>query len=179
MRLARVAGALYLPAFVLGPFSLIFVRATLIVSGDAAATADRLAAHGGLLRAGSVIELYLALTDVALAAAFYVLLRPVSKPLALVAAFLSLTWAVVAAVAVLTNVAALLIVGDAGYLTAFDADQSNASALLFLDLHGYAIAVGFVAFGTHLVILAISFGSRPSFPELWESCSWWRGRAMW
>jgi hypothetical protein len=73
----EVAGALYLPAFVLGPFGLLFVRATLIVSGDAAATADRLAAHGGLLRAGSVIELYLALMDVAWAAAFSVLLRPV------------------------------------------------------------------------------------------------------
>jgi hypothetical protein len=59
--LARLAGAFYLPAFVLGPFSLVFVRATLITPGDPAATADRIAADGWLLRAGSLAELYLAL----------------------------------------------------------------------------------------------------------------------
>jgi hypothetical protein len=37
MRYARVAGALYIPAFLLGLFSLLYVRATLIAPGDAAA----------------------------------------------------------------------------------------------------------------------------------------------
>jgi hypothetical protein len=143
MRLARVAGVLYLPMFVLGPFSLFYVRATLMVPGDAAATADRIAAHDGLLRASSVIELYLALSDVALAALFYLLARPVSRPLALVSAFFRLTWAAVGAIAVLTNVVALLIVR---------AGQPPAAALLSMDLHKYVFAIGFVAFGTHLVI---------------------------
>jgi hypothetical protein len=153
VRLARVAGVLYLPVFVLGPFSLLFVRSRLITSGDAAATADQLTAHGWLLRAGTVTELYLALTDVALAAAFYVLLRRVSRPLALVAAFLRLTWAVIAAFAVLTSVAALMVLSDASYLAVFSADQLDALALLFLNLHEPAIAVGFVAFGSHLMVL--------------------------
>jgi hypothetical protein len=153
VRLARVAGALFLPVLVLGPFSLLFVRARLVVPGDAAATADRIAADGWLLRVGSVIELYLALTDVALAALFYVVLSPVNRPLALVASYFRLSWAVVAAVAVLANMAALRILDDAGYMTAFTADESHAQALLLLDLHEDAIAVGFVAFGVHLLIV--------------------------
>jgi Domain of unknown function (DUF4386) len=154
-RLARVAGALYLPVFALGPFSLLYVRAKLIVPDDAAATADRIAADGWLLRVGSVIELYLALTDVALAAAFYVLFRPAGRTLALVASSLRLTWAVVAATALLTNIAALLVLSDAAYLTAFDADQRATLALLSLDLHDYAHAAGFVAFGAHLSVLGL------------------------
>jgi len=143
VRLARIAGALYLPMFVLGPFGLLYVRATLVVPGDAAATADRIATHDGLLRAGSVIELYLALSDVVLAALFYLLARPVSRPLALVSALFRLTWAAVGAMAVLTNIVALLIVR---------AGQPPAAALLAMDLHKYVFAVGFVAFGAHLVI---------------------------
>lgn len=134
MRLARVAGALYLPLFVLGPFSLVYVRDTV--------TADRLGTHEGLLRAGSVIELYMYLTDIALAALFYLLLRPVNQPLALVAAYLRLTYAAVAMVAVVTNFAAL---------------QDRGDAQLYLDLHKYVLQIGFVAFGAHLVVLGYAF----------------------
>lgn len=152
-RLARIAGALYLPVFVLGPFALLFVRGKLIVPGDAAATADRIADQGWLLRTGSVVELYLALTDIALAALFYVLLRPVSKPLALVSTLLRLTWAVVAAITILTNIAALKMLSGTRDLAAFNADQLQAGALFVLNLHRDAFAIGFVAFGTHLLIL--------------------------
>jgi hypothetical protein len=58
-----------------------------------------------------------------------------------VAAFLRLTWAVVAAIALVTNIAALRLVNDAE------------AALLLLTLHGDVVAVGFVAFGAHLVVL--------------------------
>jgi hypothetical protein len=134
MRLARVTGALYLPLFVLGPFSLVYIRDTV--------TADRLGTHGGLLRAGSVIELYMYLTDIALAALFYLLLRPVNPPLALVAAYLRLAYAAVAMVTVLTNVAAL---------------QDRGDAQLYLDLHRFGLTIGFVAFGAHLVVLGYAF----------------------
>lgn len=150
VRLARVAGALYLPLFVLGPFSLLYVRATVVVPGDAAATADRVAAHTGLLRAGSVVELYMFLTDIALAALFYVLLRPVNMPLALLAAYLRLTYAIVAAVTVLTTIAALHDRGD---------------ALLYLDLHRYGMAIAFVAFGAHVVVLGYLFWTSNLLPR--------------
>jgi len=142
MRLARVAGALYVPLFVLGPFSLVYIRNTV--------TVDRLATHGGLLRAGSVIELYMYLTDVALAALFYLLLRPVNPPLALVAAYLRLAYAAVAMVTVLTNVAAL---------------QHRADGQFYLDLHRYGLDIGFVAFGAHLMVLGYAFWTSNLLPR--------------
>ena len=51
-RLARIAGALYLVNIVLGAFAIGFVRSTLVVSGDAAATAHNIQAHELLYRAG-------------------------------------------------------------------------------------------------------------------------------
>jgi hypothetical protein len=140
-RLSRTAGALYLPVFALGAFSLIYVRDTVFVRDDAAATAARIAEHSGLLRVGSLVELYLALTDVVLAALLYLLFRPGSQPLALVAGLFRFTWAVLAAVALVTNLAALRL-----------ADNPDA-ALLLLSLHDDVAAVGFVAFGAHLAVL--------------------------
>ena len=152
MRYARIAGALYLPLFVLGPFALLYVRETLVVPGDAAATADRITAHGALFRAGSVAELIIPLLDVALALVFYVLLKPVNQPLALLAAFFRLTTAALVLVSASINFAALQVLNDAGHPSAFQADQSHALALLLLDLHQYLLAIGMVAFGLYILI---------------------------
>jgi hypothetical protein len=166
-RLARVAGALYLPVFVLGAFALVVVPAVVVVPDDAAATAGRLADHGWLLRLGSVTEVYLALTDVVLAALFYLLFRPAGRALALVSSLLRLSWAVVAAVAVLTNLAALHAVsGDAGYLAAFTTDQRQAAALALLEAHRLLAAVGFVAFGCHLAVLGVLVRRSRVLPRL-------------
>ena len=145
MNLSRIAGLLYLPPFVLGPFSLLYVRGELLVPDDAAATASRVAEHSGLLRAGSLGEVYLALTDVVLAALFYLLFRPGNRPLALVTALLRFSWAVVASIAVVTNLAALRLAAQG------DTD----GPLLLLNLHEDLLAVGFVAFGAHVALLGV------------------------
>jgi hypothetical protein len=166
-RLARVAGALYLPVFVLGAFALVVVPAVIVVPDDAAATAGRLADHGWVLRLGSVTEVYLALTDVVLAALFYLLFRPASRPLALVSSLLRLSWAVVTIVAVLTNLAALHAVSDdAGYLGAFTTDQRQAAALALLEAHRLLVAAGFVAFGCHLAVLGVLIRRSGILPRL-------------
>ena len=68
---------------VFGLFSEVFVRASLIVPGDAAATADNILASEGLFRVGFVGDAIVLLSDVAIAVLFYVLLGPVSQTLAL------------------------------------------------------------------------------------------------
>jgi hypothetical protein len=152
MRYARVAGALYLPLFLLGPFALLYTRATVIVPGDAAATADRIAAHDGLFRAASVAELIIPLLDIALALVFYVLLKPVNQPISLLAAFFRLASAVMGLVSAFTNFAVLLLLSDAGPSNAVQADQLHALALYLLNLHDYVLAIGLVAFAFHILI---------------------------
>ena len=49
---ARLAGLLYLLSSIPGAFSLLYVPSRIIVTGDAAATADRIRTSGTLLRLG-------------------------------------------------------------------------------------------------------------------------------
>lgn len=141
MRYDRVAGVLYVPLFLLGPFALLYVRNTVVVPGDAAATAERIAVHGGLFRIGSVAELIIPLLDVALALVFYVLLKPVNAPIALLAAFFRLVTAALILASAATNFAAL------------QTAQSPDLALLLLNLHQHLLAIGMVTFGVHLLLL--------------------------
>src|SRR5579863_2376637 len=83
--LARFGGALYLIVIVLGIFQESVVRARIGVSGDAAATARNLHSMDSLWRLGIAAELVLLVSALALAVIFYILLRPVSRDLSLLA----------------------------------------------------------------------------------------------
>ena len=72
--IARVAGLLYLTIIVAGIFAEFFVRASLIVPGDATTTADNIMASEQLFRIGIAGDLIMIMSDVALALIFYILL---------------------------------------------------------------------------------------------------------
>jgi hypothetical protein len=150
---ARVAGVLYLIIIVFGIFGEMFVRSNLIVPGDAAATAGKIMASEGLFRAGFLADSIMFLSDVALAVLLYVLLKPVSKTLSLMAAFFRLAQTAVLALNLLNYYAALLLLNGSGYAEAFKADQLNALSYLFLDLHGHGYDLGLLLFGIHCLLL--------------------------
>jgi hypothetical protein len=87
---ARTGGVLYLIIIVIGIFGEAFIRDRLVVPGDPAATAERIGASEFLWRVGIAGELVLLICAVALVLIFYVLLRPVSRELALLAVFFNL-----------------------------------------------------------------------------------------
>jgi hypothetical protein len=145
---ARVAGVLYLIIIVCGIYSEAYVRASLIVSGDAAATSANILAAEGLFRSGFVADTIMLFSDVAIAIMFYVLLRPVSNSLALIVTVFRLTQAAILGFNLLNYHAALLLLTGPGYMTAFTPDQLNEQAMLFLDMHshGYDLALLFFSF---------------------------------
>ena len=57
-RNARVAGFLYLLLAIAGPIRLMYIPGTLFVAGNAAATANNIAAHQSLFRLGIVSDLF-------------------------------------------------------------------------------------------------------------------------
>src|SRR3954470_22292347 len=87
---ARVAGVLLLLTIVAGFFGEVYVPSRIVVSGNATATANNITASNFLFRLGFASYLVEAACDVTLALIFYVLLRPVQKNLALLAAFFGL-----------------------------------------------------------------------------------------
>jgi len=82
---ARIAGVLFLLTILAGGFGEYYVPSKLIVSTDAAATAKNIIASDSLFRLGFLAYLVEALCDTGLTLVLYVLLRPVSRNLALLA----------------------------------------------------------------------------------------------
>jgi Domain of unknown function (DUF4386) len=144
---ARVAGVLILISFVAGAFGEVYVPSKLMVAADATATAQNIKALDSLFRLGFAGYLVEAVCDVALALIFYVLLKPVSKPLALLAAFFNLMGTATFAAAELFYLAPSLILKGSGYLKTFAPDQLNTLALLSLHLFGTGFAMFTVFYG--------------------------------
>lgn len=150
---ARAAGALYVVLFVCAPFTMLYLPATLVVPGDAAATANNVAASEALVRTGLVVDSVIFLVEMVLPALFYVLLRPVGQVLALVAAFARLAMACVMGVNLLFLVAPLLLMTGSGYAAVLAPAQTHGLVLLFLDVHRYGVLTGQVFFAFHLFFL--------------------------
>ena len=150
---ARVAGLLLLFIVVIAPFSQLYVPSTIIMPGDATATADNIEASGWVLRLGIVSDSLVFLIEIVLCVLLYVLFRPVSRTLSLVAAFARLSMTVVMAVNVLAYFTALLLLSGAAYLTVFGPAQLDALALLSLNAHQYGVYVWEAFFGLDLAVL--------------------------
>jgi len=151
-RYARVGGALYLFIIVAALFGETFVRGRLIVWGDAAATAANILGAETLFRLGLAGEMLTCVCDVALSVILYVLLKPAGRVLALLAAAFRLTFVAIYGVSKLFEVAALVALGSAGDLAAFDPQQLHALAYLSLRVHSYGYGVSLLFFGVCCVL---------------------------
>ncbi len=154
MRLkARIAGVLYLIVIAAGIFAEVFVRGTLIVSGDAVATAGNILASELLFRLGFAADLVSVAAYIGVTAILYELLKPVSRTLSLLGAFCGLAGSAIMAVNMLNHFAPLFFLGGAGYLTAFNAEQLQALARVSLRLHGLGYNISMVFFGFHMLFV--------------------------
>ncbi len=144
---ARLAGALYVVIIVFGIFAEVVVRSRLIADGDPGATAANILESEWLFRMGFAADVIVFLCDVALAIVLYFLLRPVSTTLSMLAAAFRLTQTAIIGLNLLFMFGALLILAEADYLGEFTAGQSEALALLLLDLHQYGYTLGLTFFG--------------------------------
>jgi Domain of unknown function (DUF4386) len=129
---ARIAGLLYLIAMATGLFAEFYVRfpSSLIVIGDAAKTAGNITANELLYRIGIANNIITFAIDVGLIWALYVLLRPVSRNLALLAVFFRLVETTIACVAIINSYVAMQFVSDAENVKVFDANQIQALSIL-------------------------------------------------
>jgi hypothetical protein len=151
--LARTGGVLYLIIIVLGLFEEVFVRDRIIVSGDATATAANIRSFESLWRLGIAAEFVLLICAVSLTLIFFILLRPVSKDLALLTVFFNLVSVAIEATVQLYVLGALFPLGKAEYLKAFTPEQLYAMASLSVKSHSYGFGVALIFFGCVCLIL--------------------------
>ncbi len=151
--LTGIGGVLYLLIIVGGLFGEAFVRNGLIVAGDATATAANIRSMESLWRFGIALEFFMLTCTVVLALILFILLRPVNRDLALLAIFFNLVTVAVEAVNEQQLVAALLPLGNAGYLSVFAPEQLDVMASLSVTAYSYGFGVSLIFFGCECLVL--------------------------
>jgi Domain of unknown function (DUF4386) len=146
-RLARWGGLMYLAIIALGLFGEGYVRSTLVMAGDAAATAANIAAAPGLWRAGVAGDLLMHVLDVPLMLIMFLLLAPQNLGLAVLATLFNMVQTAVLVLNKLTLVLPLLLINQP---TPAAADAVR----LAINAHGFGFAIGLVFFGAACLVRA-------------------------
>lgn len=152
---ARVAGLLYLAIIVLGVWSDGVVRSGIVVAGNASETAANIVAQAGSFQASLVADSLMVLCDVALAILLFVLLRPVSKVLAMMAAAFRLVQSAVLGINLLNQHLAALLLTAPGLSTTLDPAARDALVLMFAEAQGYGYDLGLLFFGVNCVLTGV------------------------
>lgn len=149
---ARTGGLLYLLIILFGGFAEGYVMNSLVVAGDAAATAHNIMASPGLWNLSVAGNLLVPVLAVAQTWIFYLLLRPVSKQLVLLSVFFMLVSLSVEAVSKLFLLAVTPILASTSHPGAFDPLQAPALAHLALVLHDIAFNIALIFFGVGCLV---------------------------
>ena len=151
---ARITGVVYLLYFLTAVLAVFFIRG-LVVSGDAAATANNVLAHERLFRLSVAVGLIATALYIAVTVLFYGLFKPVNKTVSLLAAFFSLVGCAIQAFGSLFQVAPLVVLEGSPYLSVFEVEQLQAVALMFIKLNVEAAYIYLVFFGLFNLLLLI------------------------
>ncbi|MFY9820470.1 MAG: DUF4386 domain-containing protein [Thermoanaerobaculia bacterium] len=163
--LARIGGLLYLVIIAIGLFDEAYVRGKVVVAGDAAATAANLRSLEPLWRFGIAAELFLLICAIAMGWIFWLLLRPVSRDLAVLAIFFDVISMAVEAAITLYLVEAVLPLGKAEYLKALAPEQLNALSRLAISAHGYGFGVALIFFACFCLVAGHLIVKSGYFPK--------------
>ncbi|HJQ12415.1 MAG TPA: DUF4386 domain-containing protein [Gemmatimonadaceae bacterium] len=141
----RVAAILFLISIVGGSIGEFYVPTKLIVLNDPSATAANILANERLLRLGFAGYLLEGLSDAALALIFYVLLKPVHRNLALLAALIGVVSTAHYAVCQMLYFCAPILLKNPVFVERFSREQLDALIYLFVRISGYGASL-FLAF---------------------------------
>ena len=133
---ARVAGVLIIVSLIAGGYGEAYAPSRLIVAGDPAATARNVMQLDWVFRLGFTTYLIEALCDVALALIFYILLKPVSNAIALLAAFFGLIATATFASAEIFYFVPPVLLRNAASMKGFSPEQLQSLVLLSLRIYG-------------------------------------------
>jgi hypothetical protein len=151
---------------VIAPFSIGYVPTTLIVPGDAAATANKLMANELLFNLGIIGSLLTQLIHIVFVLLLWELFKSVSKNQAALIMVLGLVGVPIAMLNELNRVAALLVVSGADYLAAFTAEQSQSLMMFFLNLNEQGILIASIFWGLWLFPIGTLIYESRYFPRI-------------
>ncbi len=152
---ARIAGVSYVLMFALAIFANFTVLEGLVVDGDAGQTVANVTASMGMFRLGLLAFLIIAVLDIVIAWALFVVLRDVHHDLALLAAWSRLIYSAFLGVALLHLFRVIALLTDPEPGAALGADATGAQVMLALGSFDAAWSIGLAVFGVHLILLGV------------------------
>lgn len=162
MRIARVTGGIYLLYFIAG--MPLILRSSLIVPNDAAATAAKITASETLYRATVVTDLVSYSLYLGLAYLFYLLLRNVSRPWALMGTLFTIAGCIVLIMASAALTAPLTLLTGHEF-NAIGMPERQELALLALKIYTQAFIIGLLLFGVQWLIMGPLFALSGFVPK--------------
>lgn len=148
----RVAGFMFLFAFIVPTLNWALGLSKLVVADDIAATADRIVANESLFRFGLTVELFMTAGLVVLGVTLYSLLKTVDRDIALLALALKMIEAALAATIVLLSLVAVLFATEASSSAAFTPEQLRWPVGLLLHEHMVLFACPMVFLGMDMIL---------------------------
>jgi hypothetical protein len=144
---ARVVGASYLLAIPPALFTGIYVASQLVTGKDVVQSAQWITSHEILFRLGIASDLIAFAIDIALITALYLVLKPVSRGLALFATFVRLVETALFFSVTLKYFDVLAYLSGAEYTRVLEADHLQSLARLAISAHNTGYNVGLVLAG--------------------------------
>lgn len=138
---ARLAGLLWILVGVTTGVSLGYVRSKLIVFADAAATATNIVTSESLFRVGIVSSVLTQIFLLFLGLTLFRLFKRTNKTLATIIFASTLVAAAIGAVNTLNNIGAVTVLTNPDYRKAFQPEQINVLAMIFLRLNNFGIGL--------------------------------------
>ncbi len=154
---ARVAGFFWILTMASSMFATLYGFSRHIVPGDVAKTASNIIANETSFRLGIASMIFTSLGVIILIWAFYILLRPINRELALLAVFFRMSEAIILCVMPIQQLVTLKFLSNADYLKAFEPDQLYALANLSMSTYGSGVYVGFICLGLGSIIFSYLF----------------------
>ena len=165
----RTIGWVWVAYFLTGILGTLLTRG-IVVSTDAASTANNILAHASLYRAGFAVDFIANLIYIGLTALLFGLFRPVNPTLALLAAFFSLVGCSVQIMGELLRLAPTVVLANPQFASAFGAKQLQATALLSVTLYRNVFYIAFVLFACFELVTGFLI-LRSTFLPRW--LGWW------
>ncbi len=163
---ARVAGFMFLFAFIVPTLNWVFVLSEFIVAENVMATAKNIMANELLFLIGITIELIMSVGLIVLGLALYIVLKPVNRNLALLALLWKLVEATIAATIVLVSFIAFQVLNGDAYVTVFTPEQLQVPVGLILNAHFAIFSIPMVFLGLDMMVFSYLFFKSKYIPRI-------------
>lgn len=165
-RIVRIAGFMFLFAFIAPTLNWALILSKFIVAGDTIATAQNILNNELLYRIGITIELLMSVGLVVLGVSLYTIFKSTNKNIGLLALALKLVEASLAVVITLGSFMAVLIISDdSNYLTTIGMEKMLAFAGFILQKHTVLYSIPMVFLGLDMMLFSYLFCKSKYIPK--------------